>query len=171
VVSERINQFLGADTNIYEPGDIPSFLPQAKFSVREIIKDVYEVRNYIVHGEKVLDKYWAPARAGVSFTETINKVDVLFEGLSFILRKSLLRVFHDNLLEEFKDRVSSRKYWRGFGLTRRDLLGEKEVLRISKAHSSPMKRETLRHLSTRKTGRPKVDQRCRHHEIRESGSG
>lgn len=139
VVSERVKHFLGADTNIYEPGDIPSYLPQANFPVGEIIKDVYELRNHIVHGEKVPDKFWAPARASASFTEPISKIDVLFEGLSFILRKSLLRVFHDNLLEEFKDRLSSRKYWKGFGLTRRDLLGEQEVLRALKAHTSPMK--------------------------------
>jgi len=139
VVSERIKHFLGADTNIYEPGDIPSYLPQAKFTVGEIIKDVYEVRNHIVHGEKVPDKFWAPARAGVSLKEPISKIDVLFEGLSFILRKSLLKVFKDNLVEDFKDRVSSRKYWKGFGLTRRDLLGQREVLRVLKSQTSPLK--------------------------------
>jgi hypothetical protein len=139
VVSERIKYFLGADTNIYEPGDIPSYFPQAKFSVGEIIKDLYEVRNYIVHGAKVPDEYWLKARDGGSSAHEINKIDVLFEGLSFILRKSLLKVFKDNFVEDFKDRVSSRKYWKGFGLTRRDLLGEKEVLRALKAHIHSMK--------------------------------
>jgi len=59
VTSERVKYFLGVDTNIYEPGDIPSYLPQAKFTVSEIIEDVYKLRNYIVHGERVPVQYKA----------------------------------------------------------------------------------------------------------------
>jgi len=77
-------------------------------------------------------------REGVSFTNEINRGDVLFEGLSFILRKSLLRVLRDNLLEEFKDRVSSRKYWKTLFLTRRDLMGESGVLQVLKDRNTPL---------------------------------
>jgi hypothetical protein len=138
VTSERVKYFLGADTNIYDQGDIPSYLPQAKFTVSEIIEDIYRLRNYIVHGEQVPAHYRAKGREGVSFTDEINRVDVLFEGLSFILRKSLLRVLRDNLLEEFKDRVSSRKYWKMLSLTRRDLMGEKGVLQVLKDRKTPL---------------------------------
>ena len=75
VVSERVKHFLGADTNIYEPGDIRSYLPQAQFTVAEIIDDVYEVRNLIVHGERVPTKYSLKGRDGVS--GEINRMSAL----------------------------------------------------------------------------------------------
>jgi len=143
VTSERVKYFLGGDTNIYEPGDIPSYLPQVKFTVSEIIEDIYKLRNYIVHGERVPAQYAAKGREGVSVTEDISRVDVLFEGLSFILRKSLLRVLQDNLLEEFKDRASSRKYWKARSLTRRDLNGEASVLKLLRARTKSLKPDDM----------------------------
>jgi hypothetical protein len=102
------------------------------------------VRNLIVHGERVPEKYNGSGRKSVN--GNINRMSVLFEGLSFILRKSLLRIFQDNLLEEFKDRSPSRKFWKNLSLTRRYLLGKSSVLKILKETNKPLKVAEVVHL-------------------------
>jgi hypothetical protein len=136
VTTERAKHFLGADTNIYEPGDIPSFLPQVDIRVGGVLKDLYAVRNYIVHGERVPDEFFAPLRQGPN--GAVNRVSVLLEALSFILRKSILRVLKENLLEEFKDSPASRRYWGGFSLTRRTLICRESVLKVLRGADHPL---------------------------------
>jgi hypothetical protein len=136
VTTEQAKHFLGADTNIYEPGDVPSCLPQAEIRVGDVLKDLYAVRNCIVHGERVPDEFFGPCRQGPN--GPVNRVSVLLEALSFILRKSILRVLKENLLEEFKDSPASRRYWGGFSLTRRTLLGREFVLKILRGADHPL---------------------------------
>jgi hypothetical protein len=139
VTIERVKDFLGPDTNIYDPGDIPKYLPQAKFTVSEVMEDAYTVRNFIVHGERVPDKFYSTGRSSSGGTPDINRIGILFEGLSFVLRKSILRVLRDNLLEEFKSKSASRKYWSTRLLTRPHLMGRAAVLQLLQERNCPLK--------------------------------
>jgi hypothetical protein len=52
VATERIKWFLGPKTSIYEKGDIPDFiLNQPTISIGDVVDRLYDVRNYIAHGD------------------------------------------------------------------------------------------------------------------------
>lgn len=126
VTSERIKALLGASTNIYERGDLPDYLDQPQITVADVLDHLYKVRNYVVHGERLSEKFFVPRRQGIN--GDVNLVTVLIEALSFILRKSIIQVLRDGLLEAFKDKAASRRYWGGLSLTRSLLLGKKSVV-------------------------------------------
>jgi hypothetical protein len=117
VAKERIKWFLGESTSIYEAGDIPSFIrPQPKITVGAVVDDLYTVRNFIAHGDRVPDDFFQrKLRQGVG--EDLSVLQVLLEALSFIIRKSLLRILKDNLLNEFANAASSEAYFGAAGIT------------------------------------------------------
>jgi hypothetical protein len=118
VAKARIKWFLGENTKIYAPGDVPSFMPaQDEPTISEIIDDLYEVRNCIAHGDKVPDKFFGQP----SFSDRGNKLMTLEESASFIVRSSLLRILKDNLLQHFKGGPESQAYFRAHGLVRSQL--------------------------------------------------
>jgi len=113
VAKARIKWFLGENTKIYAPGDVPSFMPaQDEPTIGEVIDDLYEVRNCIAHGDKVPDKFFGQP----SFSERGNKLGTLEEAASFIVRTSLLRILKDGLLPHFKGGPESKAYFRAQGL-------------------------------------------------------
>lgn len=136
VASERIKAFLGPSTNIYDPGDLPSYLQKPQIAVADVLDQIYKLRNYVVHGERVPDSFFVPRRQGIN--GDVNLVSVLIEAASFILRKSILRVLRDGLLQEFRDKSASKSYWEAFSLTRTLLLGEKSVLRVFLKRNQPL---------------------------------
>jgi hypothetical protein len=115
VARERVKWFLGPNTSIYAPGDFTSIDPHPDISIADVIGDLYELRNFIAHGDKVPDRFFAQSR--VSFEESVSLVGVLHEALSFIIRASLLRILDDNLLPHFADGPASESYFGGNGLT------------------------------------------------------
>jgi hypothetical protein len=116
VAKERIKWFLGENTPIYSPGDIPKYLPQCAITVKDVVSDLYAVRNHIVHGDRVPDCYLTDQRReGV--TGYLNTGDVLFEAASFIIRASLLKILREGLLEHFKGASESDAYYGAQGLT------------------------------------------------------
>jgi hypothetical protein len=124
VATERIKWFLGANTQIYARGDFPTFMPEASYTVAQIVDDLYEVRNCIAHGERIPQRFFAPIHGGY-LGEDGNIVDVLHDGLSFIIRASLLRILKDNLLQHFADGPAAEKYFAAAGLTKAALLKAK----------------------------------------------
>jgi hypothetical protein len=58
VAKARIKWFLGENTSIYAPGDVPSFAPQHEPTIGEVLDDLYEVRNCLAHGDKVPDRFF-----------------------------------------------------------------------------------------------------------------
>ena len=116
VAKERIKWFLGAGTSIYMPGDIQSFMPSASYKVGNVVDDLYEVRNCIAHGERIPDRFFKTVSRGY-LGEDGNILTVLHDGLSFIIRASLLRILRNNLLEHFADGPASEKYFGAAGLT------------------------------------------------------
>ncbi len=116
VAKERIKWFLGADRSIYEPGDIPDFAPQANITIGDVVDDLYRVRNFIAHGGRIPDEYFQrPMRRGLD--RELVVLDVLQEAISFVVRKSLLRVVQDNLLDHFAGAGATEDYFRTAGLT------------------------------------------------------
>jgi hypothetical protein len=117
VAKERIKWFLGENTSIYEPGDIPSYIiPQPNITIRAVVDDLYTVRNFIAHGERVPNEFFQrKLRQGLE--GELNVLSVLFEALSFTIRKSVLRILQDKLVEHFADAACSESYFGAAGLT------------------------------------------------------
>src|SRR5437870_1999325 len=66
VIKERVSHLLGASTRVYEPGDVPDFLPQPEQSVIGVIEPIYDLRNIVMHGKRVPDRFYAKeGRAGL----------------------------------------------------------------------------------------------------------
>ena len=75
----RIRAFLGEDTPLYAPNDIPDWLPQAEdLTVNKVLDPLYDARNTIAHGNRLPDHFfneiWRTGRNG-----SLNKLAVLDE--------------------------------------------------------------------------------------------
>jgi hypothetical protein len=126
VAKARIRWFLGSDTPIYDPGDIPRYLRQPPFNVGSVINDAYTLRNAIAHGDRTPNEFFRNGRQGVS--GQLNRADVMLEAVSFVLRKSLLRILQDGLLNNFADNTASIAYFSAAGLTLSQLRPQKKGL-------------------------------------------
>jgi hypothetical protein len=116
VARERIKWFLGANTPLYPLGDIPSFCPQSDLTVGQIVKELYDLRNYVAHGDKTPDEFFQKkVRRGLN--GDLNLVQVCLECVSFILRHSLLKILQERLLENFANSPVAEKYFENAGLT------------------------------------------------------
>jgi len=101
VAKSRIKWFLGEQTNIYPSGELGEFDGPTDKTVGGIVDDVYRLRNMIAHGDQVPDDDMSRFyRAGLG-GEPVLFTEGMFEGLSFIIRKSLLKILEDDLLEQF----------------------------------------------------------------------
>jgi len=127
VATERIKWFLGENTSIFAPGDIPSFMPKSHYTVGEVVVDLCEVRNCIAHGDKIPDRFFQPLPNGY-LGESGNIINVLHDALSFIIRTSLLRILKDNLLDHFADSQASDAYFGAASLTRSALTKAKHKM-------------------------------------------
>ena len=117
VATSRIKWFLGEYTSIYPPGDIPNFPVDPHFTIGRVIGDLYEMRNYIAHGDKIPDSFFTEIlRRG--FDREVNKLAVLLEAASFVIRASLLKILRDGLLDHFADAGPAEAYFGAFNLTR-----------------------------------------------------
>jgi len=58
VATSRIKWFLGENTRIYAQGDISSLLEDPHLTVGQIIGDLYEMRNFMAHGDKIPDPFF-----------------------------------------------------------------------------------------------------------------
>lgn len=117
MAKERIKWFLGGNTPIYGPGDIPDYLPQPNITIGDIVDDLYRVRNFVAHGDRIPDEFFQRTmRQGLN--GALNVLVVLNEAVSFIVRKSLLRIVQDNLLDHFASAGTAEAYFAAAGLTR-----------------------------------------------------
>lgn len=117
VAKERIKWFLGPGTPVYDPGDIPPSIPQPNITVAGVVDDLYKVRNFVAHGDRIPGEYFGRImRRGLN--RDLGVVDVLLEAVSFIVRKSLLRILTEHLLDHFASATSAEAYFDAAGLTR-----------------------------------------------------
>ncbi len=148
VTVERVKHLLGATTNIYEPGDLQSFLPQANIYIGDVLDEMYKLRNYVVHGERVPDRYNEVRRAGVN--GHVNLLSVLIEATSFVLRKSVIKILKNNLVQEFKDSHASQNYWCTFGLTKTNIRGRIAVEQVLQRAGRALSPAEIGHILNRK---------------------
>jgi len=120
VAKERIKWFLGEHSSIYGPGDISKLLPQPSISVGDVINDVYKVRNFIAHGDKIPPALFSEARRK-TFGEDVVTFEMLLEAVSFIVRSSLLKILRNGLLVHFADAIAAEAYFEKYGLTKSKL--------------------------------------------------
>jgi hypothetical protein len=116
VAKARIRWFLGEQTSIYAPGDIQTVDVQPNITVGDVLDDLFELRNCVVHGDKTPDKFFVEKR--VAYGQSVNWGDVLHEALSFIIRASLLKILEENLLDHFADGPASQAYFSSRGLVK-----------------------------------------------------
>lgn len=110
VIKERLKRLLGADTQVYERGDVPSFLTQPEQTVAGAVEPIYELRNYVMHGQRVPNSFYtADGRQGLD--GPIRRVEQLIEVLSFLLRKSIQLAVDPDVVENFKDDSARRTYF------------------------------------------------------------
>ncbi len=117
LATERIKFFLGPDSLIYPPGELVSLYPDPKLTIKEVLVELYCLRNHIAHGDRVPDFYLVDEGRPGPFQETITKREVLFEALSFIIRQSLLKVLKYNLLPHFTDAAATDSYFGQYELS------------------------------------------------------
>jgi hypothetical protein len=117
VAKARIRWLLGEKTSIYAPGDIQSVdNEQPNITVGDVLDDLYELRNSVVHGDKTPDKFFVEKR--IAYGQRVNLGDVLHEALSFIIRASLLKILEEDLLNHFADGPASQAYFLSHGLVK-----------------------------------------------------
>jgi hypothetical protein len=115
VAKARIKWFLGEQTSIYSQGDIPGSLRQPSISIADVIDDIYTVRNCLAYGDQIPEHYFETMRQGID--RDVSHIEVLAEGLSFIVRSSLLKILRDGLLDHFANAVAAESYFSGHHLT------------------------------------------------------
>lgn len=101
LASRRIEHLLGPETRIYEQADFASYMLVPSLTVKQVLPDIYRLRNRFAHGEWVpkefLDRAVYSGKAG----EILNYADVLLEATGIILRMSLIRILREDLLKTF----------------------------------------------------------------------
>ncbi len=126
VAKERIKWFLGETTSVYPPGDISEFLVDPHITVGSIVVPLYEVRNFLAHGDRIPDKYFTDkARGGLN--GPLHVVAALSEAESFIIRQSLLKILRDGLTAHFAGAAENEAYFGGQGLTNSELQKKKKA--------------------------------------------
>jgi hypothetical protein len=113
LVKDRIQHLLGLDTCIYQPGDIPSHLPQApEITVGTVLEDLFEARNCIAHGDRIPDRFFEGIkRLGVQ--GSLPLMPVLDEAASAIARRSILKILEMNVAHYFSDSDTADQFFAG----------------------------------------------------------
>jgi hypothetical protein len=121
VAKARIKWFLGASTSIYPPGELSDLLADPDINIDGILDELYNMRNYIAHGDRLPDCYFIGSkRNGIG--RPVNLFNVLTEAASFIIRKSLLKILKDDLPEHFKGADEAQMYFAANGLSKKAIL-------------------------------------------------
>lgn len=110
VAKERIKWFIGENTPLYPLGEFLSLVKNPNLTVGQIVDDLYEMRNFLAHGDKLNDHFLKDTlRDGINGRVTVQ--EVLFEAQSFIIRTSLLKILRDGLLDHFAEAtIASLKF-------------------------------------------------------------
>jgi hypothetical protein len=117
IAKARIKWFLGENTAIYGLGELSDLLTDPQITIGSVVDDLYAVRNYIAHGDRIPDRCMRDTlRDG--FEGPVCVYAILFEAQSFIIRNSLLKILRDGLLSHFADARSAEAYFGTQGLTK-----------------------------------------------------
>lgn len=90
-------------------------IPACTLTLADVLDDLYELRNFVAHGDKVPDAFFQTyPRVGIN--GGVCKLDVLSEAVSFIIRSSLLKILRDGLLDHFVDAGPAENFFGAQGL-------------------------------------------------------
>ena len=113
---KRLGGFLGSGSYVFPPvfppGSVSSQQPNTE--VCEVLDDLYKLRNFIAHGQEILEdrfrrKCDVISTGGIPINyEGLYRAELLHESGLFMLTTVLHRIFTEGLIDEVKD---SRK-WR-----------------------------------------------------------
>jgi len=114
VAKARINWFLGENAPLYEQEH--HWDNHSTLTIGQVVDNLYEQRNYIAHGDKIPDEFFNHAeRSGIA--GPVLRPEMLTEAVSFVVRKSLLKILKNNLLRHFADAGSAEAYFAAQNLT------------------------------------------------------
>lgn len=117
VATSRIRWFLNENTSIYAPDDVGNLFRDPGITVGQIVASLYEMRNFMAHGDKIPEAYFTEAlRQGLN--GSVSKREVLLEAASFIIRASLLKILREDLLDHFADAGPAETYFSAQNLTK-----------------------------------------------------
>lgn len=117
VAKERIKAHLGANSSIYPPSEISRLEPNPALTVTNTVDEIYCLRNHIAHGDKIPDHYYQPT-GRQSLNGNLSRIDMLVESISFLVRRSLLKIMKEGLLTHFQDSPTSESYFDARQLTK-----------------------------------------------------
>jgi hypothetical protein len=108
IVTLRVKHFLGSKTEVYDSTAFPSFLLMPKLRLKDVLDDIYRMRNRVAHGEWIqkefLDK---PGHRGGAH----SYADIVLEATGITLRFALIKLLKDSLLEIFGDKENLDRYF------------------------------------------------------------
>jgi hypothetical protein len=108
VAMNRIRRFLGSKTQIYEQTDFPVTMSLPSLTLKNVLGDIYRVRNRLAHGEWVPEEFLKrPGYAG----GPKSYADVLVEATGVVLRLALIKILNESLLETFGDKDKLDRYF------------------------------------------------------------
>jgi hypothetical protein len=117
VATSRIKWFLGHETHIYPPDELNELLQDPGITVGGVIYDLYRMRNFVAHGDRIPDSYFNEhPRAGIA--GEVSKAEILVEAASFIIRRTLLKILEDRLWDHFRDAALAEAYFGAQGFTK-----------------------------------------------------
>jgi hypothetical protein len=100
-VTGRLRHFLGSRTRIYDAADFPTLLMLPDLTLKDVLEDIYRVRNSLAHGEWVPDDIMRkPGHSGLAS----SYADILLDASGLALRLALARILRQSLLETFRDK-------------------------------------------------------------------
>jgi hypothetical protein len=117
VARERIKAHLGAGSDVYPPGELTRLEQNPALTVADVVDEVYCLRNHIAHGDKIPNYYYGQT-GRQTLNGKLNRIEMLIENISFLVRRSLLKIMKDGLLAHFQDSPSSESYFDAQQLTR-----------------------------------------------------
>lgn len=117
VASERVIHLLGRSTPVYQPWDLPSFLPKTDMTVEQALKGTYRLRNKLAHGAVIPTQYLGTGELSrIGIGGEMNQATVIVEASVTILRRAIRRCLEPDLVEHFKSKKSTNHYFRSQGL-------------------------------------------------------
>ena len=108
VAIRRISQFLGPKTQIYEQTDFPAHMSVPSLALKDVLGDIYRLRNKLAHGEWIPEEFLK--KPGYA-TGPNSYAGVLGEATSIVLRRALIKILKESLLETFGDKDKLDRYF------------------------------------------------------------
>jgi len=96
--------------------------------LRDVTGELYTVRNYIAHGDRLPEDYFQNERRPSLGPQGVNMIEMLLESQSFIIRRSLLKILRENLLEHFAGAQAAQDYFAAHRLTKADVRAGRPAL-------------------------------------------